>query len=145
MMQQSGQAANSQGNGFSPQEETLLARAETALEELSLDYQAIVQNQFLEISGHVAAGRWLDASHIAHSICGEAGTFHRPTVAQVAVLLRDILLSPNPESLRPSIEVLQDGLSFFINPDRATTSETAHDLLEGLKTVAAKSGVEVTS
>ncbi len=139
------QSAKNPAKGLSAHEEMLLARAETALEDLGGDYQATVQKQFLEICAHVADQRWLDASHIAHSIHGEAGSFHRPDMARVAAMLRDILMAPNPASLMQSIEVLQDGLTFFINLDVETNCDTTNKLLEGLVTVAAKSGIEVSS
>lgn len=138
-------SASDPAKGLSAHEEMLLARAETALEDLGGDYQATVQKQFLEICAHVAEQRWLDASHIAHSIHGEAGSFQRPDMARVAALVRDILMMPNPASLMQAIEVLQDGLSFFINLDVETNCETTNKLLEGLITVAAKSGIEVSS
>lgn len=137
-------SASDPAKGLSAHEEMLLARAETALEDLGGNYQVSVQKQFLEICAHVAEQRWLDASHIAHSIHGEAGSFHRPDMARVAALLRDILMVPNPASLMQSIEVLQNGLSFFINLDVETKCETTNKLLEGLITVAAKSGIEVS-
>ncbi len=137
-------SADDPAKGLSAHEEMLLARAETALEDLGGDYQANVKIQFLEICAHVAEQRWLEASHIAHSIHGEAGSFQRPDMARVAALVRDILLTPNPASLMQAIEVLQDGLSFFINLDVETNCETTNELLEGLLTVAAKSGIEVS-
>lgn len=138
-------SASDPAKGLSAHEEMLLARAETALEDLGGAYQATVRKQFLEICAHVAEQRWLDASHIAHSIHGEAGSFHRPDMARVAAMLRDILMVPNPASLMQSIEVLQDGLTFFINLDVETNCDTTNKLLEGLVTVAAKSGIEVSS
>lgn len=140
MSQQSSRPVRS----FSPVEERLFAKAETAIESLGLKYQASVQYQFLQICGHVAEKRWQDASNIAHSICGEAGSFQRPAMAEVAVLLRDILDVSDPESLKPAIRVFQDGLSLLISSDAEANSETADDLLKGLRAVAIKSGLEVS-
>lgn len=144
MTQQSGKRTFTPVTGLSPHEEMLLSGAEKALEVLGLDYQATAKAQYLEICTHVAERQWLDASHIAHSICGEAGSFQRPAMAKAAVLLRNILLAPNPESLRPSIEVLQDGLSFFINLDVETDCKKTNTLLDGLVTIATNSGIEVS-
>lgn len=127
--------------GFSRDEEALFARAEAALEDLGLTYQENARAQFQDICAHMADQRWLEASHIAHSIQGEAGSFHRPVMARAAVLLRDILLTPDPEDLRLAIEVLQDGLAFLINLDIESRSEKLNTLLQGLEAVADRSGI----
>lgn len=131
-------------NKLAASEEELLARADRALESLSQRYQTIIQRQFRDLAWYVAQKRWAEAGNIAHSMGGEAGTFHRPRTGQVAALLRDVLQTENPESLLLAIEVLQDGLSFFINLDVEENSEAATTLLEGLVAVASKSGIEAS-
>lgn len=141
-----GKSAQKQAGKLSAnEEENLFARADVALESLSQKYQTIIQRQFRDLTWYVGQRRWTEAGNIAHSMGGEAGTFHRPRTGQVAALLRDILQTENPESLHLAIEVLQDGLSFFIGLDAEENSEAATTLLEGLVAVAAKSGIEVSS
>lgn len=142
MTQLSGNLTRRPVTGLSPHEEMLLAGAEKALEGLGLDYQATARAQYLKICTHIAERQWLDASHIAHSIYGEAGSFQRPAMAKAAVLLRDILLSPNPAHVEPSIEVLRDGLSFFINLEVETNCDKTNNLLDALVRLASNFGIE---
>lgn len=128
-------------NRLSSPEEEFLRRADKALAVLAMHYRYVVRRQIRNLNRYVHLRQWQNAAHIAHSIGGEAGTFNYRHAGSAAIVLRDFLLLPSPETNRNAIRVAGEAVYHLVQNDIAAPE--AEHLIVALRAVAQKVTNEV--
>lgn len=128
---------------LSQTERLLLSRADQAVDQLSSKYESVLIVQLAALTSHFQAREWSKASDIVHMIAGEAGSFDRPYIGEIAELIRLLLDLEAPQQHTTTMKMLLDGLNIQVKTGVQEPNEETDRLVAGLRSVVslAKSSI----